>query len=590
MDTSTCRVGKRPRAVNKSCLPCRARKVKCDANVIGLPCSSCTSRQCTEGFIHSHPSRQSSISDSQDDQSTRQQTERDLLYLNILGEAVKEPKRSSRRHPEEVLTPRNCLWTRLPQLDEVDNEYLLRKGVFDLPSQPCLDALIKTYFEYVHPFAPVINRVDFIRGYQSGDCSLLLLRTILTAASVHAPADVLSACGFASRSDAQESFFTTARLLHDFAVEDDLLMLQGSIILCMVILDHPTEWDFGYWLHNAIRLATRLDLRTVCIREIKSRKILKVYRRIWWALYSLDVFHVYVNTRRMRLLEDATGIKPRSDEDCETDDDDSNASPGLLSALTLQQKMAPIIQSDLCRTAGECLSTAINKPQQSPRNVLQPMDTWRKSLITRLHLDENAGNDLCYLHIQAMSYRFECIVCRLILRQRSRSADGKEWAKQRLRSAILELDTIAMRVLASGTLQDFPISFITTITALLALHIEFALDPAETDLVRSMSRISISQTMLVLTEGQEIPVLKRALPIFEEILTKKNLYVVGHAPPLPQQGQDAGVADQRVGELGDSGLQLGQGEMDSMLFDADFLGLDFLDGWSVGQVGFLGQY
>lgn len=210
---------------------------------------------------------------------------------------------------------------------------------------------------------------------------------------------------------------------------------------------------------------------------------MKVYRRIWWALHvrsfshcclqmfcqcystsvlttpakSLDVFHVYVNTRRMRLLEDATGIKPRSDEDCETDDD-SDASSDLLSALTLQQKMAPIIQSDLCRTAGECLSTAINKPQQNPRNVLQPIDTWRKSLIARLHLDENAGNDLCYLHIQAMSYRFECIVCRLILRQRSRSAEGKEWAKQRLRTAILELDTIAMRVLASGTLQDFPIS------------------------------------------------------------------------------------------------------------------------------------
>jgi hypothetical protein len=65
-----------------------------------------------------------------------------------------------------------------------------------------------------------------------------------------------------------------------------------------------------------------------------------------------------------------------------------------------------------------------------------------------------------YLYIQALSYRFECILCRLIRRreQQSRHADWSEWAKQRLRSAILELDTIAMRVLASGTLQDFPIS------------------------------------------------------------------------------------------------------------------------------------
>ena len=126
------------------------------------------------------------------------------------------------------------------------------------------DALIKTYFDHVYPFAAVINRADFIRGYQSGDCSLFLLRVILTLASLHAPADVLLACGFTNRSAAQESFFSKAKLLHDFAAEDDpLLMLQGSIILCMVILDHPTDWDFGYWLHNAIRLATKLNLRDV---------------------------------------------------------------------------------------------------------------------------------------------------------------------------------------------------------------------------------------------------------------------------------------------------------------------------------------
>lgn len=112
----------------------------------------------------------------------------------------------------------------------------------------------------------MINRVDFIRGYRSGECSLFLLLVILTLSSVHAPADVLSACGFASRSVAQELFFFKAKLLHDFAAEDDqLLMLQGSIMLCMVILDHSTDRDFGYWLHNAIRLATKLDIRNAYV-------------------------------------------------------------------------------------------------------------------------------------------------------------------------------------------------------------------------------------------------------------------------------------------------------------------------------------
>lgn len=124
---------------------------------------------------------------------------------------------------------------------------------------------MKTYFTHVHPFSPVLNRTEFIHSYRAGTCPLSLLRAILVPASVHAPADVLAACGFASRAAAQESFFARARLLHDVAEEDPLVMLQGSVILCGVILDHPSERDFGYWLHDAARLATRLDLRGVYV-------------------------------------------------------------------------------------------------------------------------------------------------------------------------------------------------------------------------------------------------------------------------------------------------------------------------------------
>lgn len=67
---------------------------------------------------------------------------------------------------------------------------------------------------------------------------------------------------------------------------------------------------------------------------------------------------------------------------------------------------------------------------------------------------------------------------------------------------------------------------VTTIPTLLALHIESALDPTETQLIRSMSLISINQAMLVLAEGRDIPVLRRALPIFEKILAKNNLYLI----------------------------------------------------------------
>lgn len=121
-------------------------------------------------------------------------------------------------------------------------------------------------------------------------------------------------------------------------------------------------------------------------------------------------------------------------------------------------------------------------------------------------------------------------------------------------------------------------------TALLALHIESALDTAETDLVRSMSRLSISQTMLALAQGKDVPVLKRALPIFEDIMTKKNLHLVGQVPVEPfRSGPDHRV-DPNVEQ--DNGLQSLQGETDSMLFDVNFLGIDFLDEWPMGPTEF----
>jgi hypothetical protein len=138
---------------------------------------------------------------------------------------------------------------------------------------------------------------------------------------------------------------------------------------------------------------------------------------------------------------------------------------------------------------------------------------------------------------------------------------------------------------------------VTTITALLALHIESALDPAETELVRSMARISISQTMLLLTQGKEIPVLKRALLVFEEILAKKNLYLV--QPPnilvqVPAQSQlqDNSMADAYASPHTQVSVvlsQLEQGE-NNPSFDMDFLGFDFLDEWQIGQLDFTGQY
>jgi hypothetical protein len=111
-----------------------------------------------------------------------------------------------------------------------------------------------------------------------------------------------------------------------------------------------------------------------------------------------------------------------------------------------------------------------------------------------------------------------------------------------------------------------------------------------------MARISISQTMLVLTQGKEIPAVKRALPIFEEILARKNLYLVppNSFGPVPAQSQlqDNSMEEAYASPQTQASLLSSQFEPceNNMSFDVDMLGFDFLDEWHVGQLDFTGRY
>ena len=93
--------------------------------------------------------------------------------------------------------------------------------------------------------------------------------------------------------------------------------------------------------------------------------------------------------------------------------------------------------------------------------------------------------------------------------------------------------------------------------------------------------------MLVLTQGKEIPALKRALPVFEEILAKKNLYLVprilGQEPvQLQSQGDStAGAYTSPQTQVSIVSSQLEPPE-NYPSFDVDLLGFDFLDEWQIG--------
>ncbi|KAG5657357.1 hypothetical protein KAF25_005921 [Fusarium avenaceum] len=627
--------------ISKACAPCRTRKVKCNAAVVGLPCSSCVSRECiqecvlaprkrrtlfpltqqytSETSIQTTESTYSNRSDesihiTHSESSIRHDShisqdrhppgrpQPDLLYLNILQDTVHDGAASHSDTGESNSASGDInsfdtqirRWNPPLQLDDIDNEYLTKKKVFELPPAQYMDAMVKAYFDHVHPFAPVLNRNHFIQNYKSGDCCIFLLHALSTAASLYVPTEVILGCGYPDRSTAHTAFFSKAKLFHDFKCQGGSLpMLQGSMILGAIILDHPSDRDFQYWFHNSVRRASKLGIHNACLRNHESQKL---YRRIWWILHNRDIFHFFVNTQNLRLLANAPQIIPLTEDDWESEDDQQDTK--LLSPTTYRQKMSLIADSELAQIFATLVSLITNESPKDLRTLIQPLDTWRKSLPERMQTAHSLQeNDIYLLEALTISYRFECIMFRLLYRGRwkARDTNVRDWARQRFRSAMLELDTIVKRVLVDNTILEMPTTFITTITALLALHIESALDASESSLMRSMARISIQHTMLALVQVEDNPAVKRAFPVFEMILSKNNIHLpasIDHdrTNQVPPVHGDHTLHDGHILPSEDTNLEP-QDNHDEDLFTAeDFNGFEFFDRWQLEQLDFTGIY
>lgn len=85
--------------------------------------------------------------------------------------------------------------------------------------------------------------------------------------------------------------------------------------------------------------------------------------------------------------------------------------------------------------------------------------------------------------------------------------------------------------------------------------------------------------MLALNQLREFPAIGKAIPLFEMLLAKKNLYINADA------SREQGPASTAAQDFGGPGMQLSNSEEQSFdSFLAEFLEYDALDRWDFGQV------
>jgi len=139
---------------------------------------------------------------------------------------------------------------RLTNLDEIEIDILHRRGAFLLPPRALCDELVDSFFKWVAPVVPVINKNRFMARYRDSKNppSLLLLQAILLAGSrVCTNTQLMDANG--STTPAAMTFYKRAKALFDANYEDD----RVTIVQALVLMGWYWEGPEGRYYHTCPR-------------------------------------------------------------------------------------------------------------------------------------------------------------------------------------------------------------------------------------------------------------------------------------------------------------------------------------------------
>lgn len=175
-------------------------------------------------------------------------------------------------------------------LDPLEIQILKRRGAFVLPPKTLCDDLIETYFSWVHPIVPVINRTKFMSQYRdpTSPPSMLLLQCVLLAGARISTNSELRVDG--STSTAVATFYRRAKALYDADYERDRMTLVQSMLLMGWYWAGPDDIskNMFYWSQSAISVAQNFGLHRNMENSGLSISEKRLRRRIWWTLFTRD--------------------------------------------------------------------------------------------------------------------------------------------------------------------------------------------------------------------------------------------------------------------------------------------------------------
>ncbi|KIV93426.1 hypothetical protein PV10_04639 [Exophiala mesophila] len=251
----------------------------------------------------------------------------------------------------------------LHSLGSEDFRFLVRKGAMKIPDRQAMTQLIRAYIMYVHPWLPGLD-LRFLSMCVS-DCdtgadesqqppsptpcriSILLLQAVLFAGASACDWSVLASLGYSSRREARRAMYERVRLLYNFDVEQDRVVVLQAVLLMSIWSETADDEKGGWhWLGVAQSIALGLGLHRNPRDESTSLDTRRLRRRLWWSLYIRDRMFVLAMSRPARLRDEDFDTAPLTMDDFDL----GESSPGT---------KADAAVSNLMSACGVCLQDQI---------------------------------------------------------------------------------------------------------------------------------------------------------------------------------------------------------------------------------------
>ncbi|KAK5273650.1 hypothetical protein LTR96_000250 [Exophiala xenobiotica] len=345
---------------------------------------------------------------------------------------------------------------------------LQKKGAFSLPPLHVQKALLDAYFRWVFPMQQLLDREQFLRDFEAGRASVLLLQALFFVGTTCCDDDIIRE-HWGTRRSAQVTLYRRVKALYDADYE------QNQITVIQVLFSMTSWWgsptdekDFSHWLAAAVRLAQVNGMHRSTKHSHLSAKYRKLWKRIWWTLYVRDHFDAASLGRPMLIHDDDCDLEllDISDFMDESEDvrEDHDTSSLLGAWHSVEMAKLAVLLGRIIRATQQDKNTHVFR-----KDMDAELSAWEKRLPERLRYDEHETDPRAKLFAAMLSLGFHW--CKILLHRQIFLDTVPEHELSVAPVSANAVTRVVEDLLAEGVLHHASVYLIAILFACVTIHI-----------------------------------------------------------------------------------------------------------------------